>query len=124
MKGALDNVVISAIPTPEQMQQSSEAFVKALDFSSLEDFVNGYPSLPDEPGLYAVVAPDGVTAKVISSSMDVKEFHLVILHDVVKRLLRDIHRDCVEKGMTFDETTDAIFPKLLAAKKLYRLEKL
>ena len=113
-----------SIPTPEQLQKSSEEFVEAMDFSTLSDFVHGYPAIPPGPGLHALLAPDGVLVRVIDSSMEAKELHRVILHDVVNRMLRSFNRECVKKGMSFDSITDATFAKLLVLKRLYRVERL
>jgi len=118
------NEIPLVFPTPKQMQWSSEAFVEALNLSTLSDFINGYPSVPDEPGLYAVVAPDGVTAKVVEPSMGAHEIRRIILLDVVRRLMRSFYRDCIERNMSFDQITEKAFPQLLVLKKQYRLEKL
>lgn len=121
---ASGNEILLTIPSPEEMHRAAVAFVGSLAFSALRDFVLGYPCVPSEPGLYAVVAPDGVTAKVVDSSVATKDLRSMILRDVAGRLLRSFHRDCIEQGMSFDQISEAAFPKITAAKKLYRLEKL
>ncbi len=119
-----DNQTTLDFPSPEQMRKSAEEFVNALEFSVLSDFINSYPTIPREPGLYAVMAPDEIMVKVVEPSMGLKEIRRTILHDVAGRMLRGFYQDCVEQGMSFDRITDAAFPRLLAMKKLYRLEKL
>jgi len=111
-------------PTDEQMQKSVEAFLETLDVGLLSDFVDAHLTVPGEPGLYALIAPDGVMAKVVEATMDGKEIRHLIMRDIVGRFLREFYRECLDRHMSVEQITNATFFKLVAAKKLYRLEKL
>jgi len=102
--------------TPEQRQA-----LAILGAALHED----HPSLPAEPGLYALVAPDDVMVRVVATATDTQaQVNLWVMKDLSLRVMRDEYRKNVERGLEFEEVIEGLVLKCARLKKEYRLEKL
>ena len=91
-----------------------------------EDTLLGWPDMPTKPGLYALVAPDGVTVRVFRmvGGDHPGEVRAEIRRDVSQRVQRPDMVEHARSGKSYAEYAAWSYPRFLALKKQYRLEKL
>jgi hypothetical protein len=90
------------------------------------DTLRGWPDMPSDPGLYALVAPDEITVRVFSlAGGDLpKEVQGEIRRDVASRLQLPDMVEHTRSGKSYAEYAAWSCPRFLALKKQYKLEKL
>jgi hypothetical protein len=81
-------------------------------------------SVPAEPGLYAVVAADGVTVRVVDERVTRRELYEIMHRDIANRVLFADTKKLIEQGATLTSLLRAQTPQVAALRKQYRLEKL
>lgn len=114
-------------PSDDELRRIVEETFQKWSEGNLEkerEFDAGYPDPPTEAGIYAIVAPDGVTVELIDEK--VKRIHLrkAIRTDVIKRMLRDVQVAYYHAKIHPDEWMLKLLPQVSELKKRYRLEKL
>lgn len=122
------------LPTEEEMFHWAETQVELLSLSQQREVLGGYPEPPTSPGLYALVAPDGVTAKIVDEHVGRNELRSLVRYDVVRRMQRPMVEEFVlglGEGVTseqwkqkFEQFEERGYANFLELKKQYRLEKL
>jgi hypothetical protein len=102
----------------------AESLLDTCSPSQLDDLVGGLPPMPTAPGLYALVAPDGVTVRVVDEQLVEGDLGCIITRDVVRRLLRPLYEECFGRGLTRDQLAAKSLARYIEMKVLYRLERL
>ena len=82
-----------------------------------------YPPVPTD-GIAALVAPDGVTVRVVDQHISQDDLRDAVRHDVIWRMLREQHRRLMLEGKDFLGCAQILFPKIAGIASAYKLEKL
>jgi len=94
-------------------------------FAMVLDLFGGYPKVPDgDSSLYTLVAPDGVTVRVVDRTIPQQDLMEIVRSDVLHRLLREEHAEHIRRGMHLLDCMEILVPKFAHLKTKYRLEKL
>lgn len=113
-------------PSLADLIQLATKLSDSLTTEQHKDTVFGWPDMPTVPGLYALVAPDGVTVQVfkIAGEDHPGEMRAAIRRDVATRLQRPDMIEHARSGKSYAEYAAWSYPRFLALKKQYRLERL
>jgi hypothetical protein len=117
-------------PSDEELERRVQAEVEAMNLSDLLHYRFGTPACPTDPGLYALVAPDGVTVRVVPGRTDYGDLRKMIFEDITRRLLRSFYEEksaTVLRGdpaATFESFYAGANARHLRWMTQYRVEKL
>jgi hypothetical protein len=116
----------STFPTDEEMRQSVEEMLEVLfqegGIDKLQEIIEEYPEIPSAPGLYALLAPDGILVKVLPQATPKAELKSMIQSDIAKRMLRPVFAQGIIDQMPYEKISAETFPMFLKLKKQYRIE--
>ena len=94
-------------PSDEELRCSIEALVDRIfqkeGINAIRYLHDGYPECPTEPGLFALIAPDGVMVRVITFKTPKKDLRSVIWYDVSYRLQRSFFEQGLRDGKNFEQ---------------------
>jgi hypothetical protein len=117
-----------AFPSDDEIIHSVEDTVDKIfneqGLDGLRQLFEGYPTCPTEPGLYALMAPDGVMVGVVTEKTIKGKLERIVRMDAISRLLRSHFEDGMRAGQTWDQISNGSLDKFTALKKQYRLERL
>jgi hypothetical protein len=88
----------------------------------LDDFREGFPVVAGPPGLRALVAPDGVTVRVLRGDESPGEVRRFVLADVAERYVRSEVAGMVALGASPEDVDVAAHRILLRVKSRYSVE--
>jgi hypothetical protein len=114
----------SMIPSEEELRQLAAEHAARLSATDREDYLRGWPKCPAEPGLYALVAPDEVTVRVVCAGLSDRGVRTIVVRDIVGRMLRSLQLEMAQAGSTFAQIIETIDPRINSLKSLYRMERL
>lgn len=117
-----------AFPSDDEIIHSVEDTVDKIfneqGLDGLRQLFEGYPACPVEPGIYALMAPDGVMVGAITEKTTKKDLEWAVRMDAISRLLRSHFEDGMRAGLTWDQISNGSLDKFTTLKKQYRLERL
>ena len=88
------------------------------------DLLGRYPMLSGSGDLHSLVAPDGVTIRVIDKSVSQLDLEEIVRNDILRRVLREEHRVLLEQSKGLLECMEILLPRFVSLKAMYKLEKL
>lgn len=82
-----------------------------------------YPTVPTS-GLAALVAPDGVTIRVVDSHLQQLDLEDLVRLDILRRQLREEHAALIREGKSLLDCMAILMPRFAVLKAGYKLEAL
>jgi hypothetical protein len=114
----------ASIPDAEEYTSKAESSVEGMSVEELVEWVSSYPDPPATPGLYALIAPDGVMVRVVDERTSRADLRSLVVEDIYRRMLRPVCAELVGEGKLFDEITGELTSRAVELKKQYHLDKL
>ena len=111
----------------EGLERMAKAIVGEWTQDNLEklrQLGEGYPPAPAAPGLYAMIASDGVTVRIVDGRVTDEQIMTIVRTDITSRVLIDEQEKLFARSMSAEDVFLTMLPRYLAHKKLYHLEKL
>ena len=106
----------------ERLMGAAIAIAGHFGPQALADFCKGFPEVSGPPGLRVLVAPDGVTVRVLRGDESSFTVRLLVMGDVAGRYVRPEAEAMLAAGKSPGEVDVAAFGILLREKGRYRLE--
>ena len=111
----------------EAAERETQSFIEAVSQKypiEFADLYDGFPVCPRESGLYALIAADDILIRVVSEKITDDEIIDLVRDDITNRLLKNENAKLLAQGLSTHEVMVETFPKLVALKRQYHLDKL
>jgi hypothetical protein len=106
----------------ERLLEAAVVLLRNFGPRVFDDFSEGFPKVEGPPGLRALVAPDGVTVRVLGGAEDDRDVVRAVMHDVADRYVRPEVAGMIASGKSPEEIQVAACRTLLRVQGQYRVE--